>query len=151
MDRDTVKRILTLEQRFDRLNLPEVGSQPVWLTEPYTHTDFDGDSFSDVGAHTKIENTGWSTTIPANAKALVIRVNARDSGSAAATSLYFALYSTATATNPTLACFVGGHTNDAIVEVQGIVPCTSGDVWYRVEASGATTLDVWLKVVGYWL
>ena len=151
MDPELVRKIQELGQRIDALTLPEVGAQPVWLDEPWTNTDFDGDSFSDVGAHTKIENTSWSTTIPSNAKALVIRAVARDSGSAATLDNEVRLYSTDTATNPAHSVRPAGITNDAITENQGIVPCTDGDIWYQIDASGANTMDVWLQLVGYWL
>jgi len=151
MERDTVKRIHELERWQEGLALPEIGPQPVWLAEPYTNTTFDGDSFSDVGAHTKIENTSWSTAVPANAKAIAIEATVRDSGSAADPAVWFGLYSTATATNPALTAYCSGLANDAFTAAAGIVPCTNGDVWYKCGASGATTLDVWLRVVGYWL
>lgn len=150
MNQDIIRKLLELERRLDGLNLPEKGWVPHFLTEPYTNTTFDGDSFSSVAAHTKIENTSWSTTVPADAKALIIRAIARDSGSAANLSARFELYSTSTATNPAIAVRPAGVTNDAILEVQGIVPCTDGDIWYECGASGASTLDVWLQCVGYW-
>ena len=151
MDLELVKKIQELEQRLDRLTLPEIGSQPVWLAEPYTNASFNGDSFSSVGAHTKIENTSWSTTIPTNAKALIIRASAQDSASDGATGYYFAIYSTSTATNPALVVRPSGITNDTRTENNGVVPCTDGDIWYQCSASGASTLDVWLFVVGYYL
>ena len=145
-----VRQIEQLKKRIDDLARPEMGWTPHFLDEPYTNTDFDGDSFSSVGAHTKIENSDWSTTVPTDAKALIIRMIARDSGSAASTALYFSIYATSTATNPAAAVRPAGITNDAVAEIQGIVPCTDGDVWYRCSASGANTMDVWLTVVGYW-
>lgn len=151
MERDIAQRLQEIERRLDGLNLPEVGSQPVWLAEPYTNADFNGDSFSTVGAHTKIENTSWGTTIPTNAVALEIMIACRDSGSAANLALFFDLFSTAATTNPTLICYCGGLTNDAFAGVSGKVPCTDGDVWYRCTASGANTLDVWLWCMGYWV
>jgi len=51
------------------------------LVTPLTNASFNGDSFSDVGSNTKIENTSWSTVIPAEAKALLLRVECNDSGS----------------------------------------------------------------------
>ena len=149
-DAELIKRIAALERRLDLLALPEKGWTPHFLTEPYTNTDFDGDSFSDVGALTKIENTSWSTTVPADAKALIITGAARDSGSAAATALYFRIYSTSTATNPAMVIRPAGITNDAWASGEAVVPCTDGDIWYQVNASGASTMDVYLYVVGYW-
>ena len=150
LEDELVRRIVELERQLDNLVKPERGWTPHFLTEPYTNTTFDGDSFSDVAALTKIENTSWSTTIPATAKALMIRAAARDSGSAGATDLNFALYSTAAATNAALVVWPAGITNDAITENDGIVPATDGDIWYTCNASGASTLDVWLYCVGYW-
>ena len=151
MERDIAQRLLKLERWQEGLNLPEMGDgQPVFLDEPYTNTTFDGDSFSTVGAHTKIENTSWSTAIPSNAKALAVVIQARDSGSAAA-SAWFSCYSTATATNPALLLYLYGAPNDAVWAGAGLVPCTDGDIWYRCTATAADRLDVWLYVVGYWL
>jgi len=151
MSSELVKRILGLERRLDRLKLPELGPQPVFLDDPYTNADFDGDSFSDVAVHTKIENTSWSTTVPATAKALIIRADVRDSGSGATTGLYFRIYSTSTSTYPAMILRPSGKANDTYVSNSGVVPCTDGDIWYRVNASGANTMDVFLYVVGYWV
>jgi len=150
MDAETVRRISQLERRLDNLAQHERGWQPHFLTTPYTNAAFDGDSFSDVAANTKIENTSWSTTIPATAKALLIRCQCRDSGSAATTGLYVVLYGAAAATVPSLGVWPSGKTNDDYDETTAIVPCTDGDIWYQVNASGATTMDIWLWCFGWW-
>jgi len=147
---ELIAKIAALEKRLDDLVKPEKGWTPHFLEEPLTNADFNGDSFSDVGVHTKIENTSWSTAIPADAKALIIGGLARDSGSAASLDLYFLLYSSATATAYALSIRPAGITNDAIISNSGVVPCTDGDIWYRVNASGASTMDVWLRCMGYW-
>jgi len=149
-DPQLVKLLNDVMRRLDNLAQPEIGWTPHFLPEPYTNTTFDGDSFSTVAAHTKIENTSWSTTVPATAKALIIRMVARDSGSAADLGVRFELYSTSTATSPAAAVRPAGTTNDALTEIQAVIPCTDGDVWYECGASGASTLDVWLLCIGYW-
>ena len=148
---EIVGRLNAAERRLDDQLEPEQGWIPVFLDEPYTNTDFDGDSFSDVTTHTKIENTSWSTTIPSDAKALAMTITARDSGSAGTTALLVNLFSTASATEPALTLMVAGITNDAYSSVAGVVPCTDGDIWYRTNASGTNTLDIWLRVTGYWI
>lgn len=120
------------------------------ITEPLTNTAFDGDSFSTVATHTKIENTSWSIAIPSGAVALSVRASVRDSASLA-NVCGFALFSTSTATHTPLYAYPSGKANDAWAENNGIVPCTSGDIWYECTASGTDTLDVWLLVTGYWL
>jgi hypothetical protein len=121
------------------------------LTTPITHTSFDGDSFSDVSTSTKIENTSWSTTIPSDAKALLMRVYARDSASESTNGLYFLI-------GPSATYYYSGGVhlqnvaNDQFaVEAGQVVPCTNGDIWYQCDASGTGTLDVWLEAWGYWI
>jgi len=147
---ELIAKIAALEKRLDDLVKPEKGWTPHFLTEPLTNTDFDGDSFSDVAALTKIENTSWSTTIPADAKALLIRILCRDSGSAATTNLYVSLFGAAAAVYPSLAARPSSLTNNDYAEASGIVPCTDGDIWYTINASAASTMDVWLQCFGWW-
>ena len=151
MDQSVAKKLLELERRLDRLAWPELGPQVVYLATPYTNANFNGDSFSDVAANTKIENTDWSTTIPTTAKALLLRCAVRDSGSAGETTCQLQLYSAAAAATASAVVPVAGVANDAFHEAQVIVPCTDGDIWYQIAASGANTFDVWLWLIGYWV
>ena len=116
-----------------------------------TNSDFNGDSFSDVASNTKIENTSWSTAIPAEARALLIYGYARDSASASTSGLYFALYPTSTATQAAINWTIGGKPNDDWEAHTAVMPCTDGDIWYKVEASGTNTLDVYLYCWGYFI
>jgi hypothetical protein len=118
------------------------------LSTPLTHTSFDGDSFSDVGTSTIIQNTSWSSTIPADAKALLIEIVAVDSGSWGTAGLFFAVGPTATYWYQVVARPAGGS-----VAASALAPvtCTNGDIYYRVDASGTDTLDVTLRCWGYWI
>ena len=149
MSLDLIRRLTRLEKRVDDFPRPEICT-PYFLTTPYTITDFDGDSFSTVAVATKIENTSWSTTIPADAKALLIRCQARDSGSAATAPCLFALYP-ASAGSSALEVDLDGVPNDSVNNETAVVPCTNGDIWYKCTASGADTMDVWLWCFGYWI
>ena len=140
-----------MEKRVDDLAQPEIGWSPVFMTTPYTNTTFDGDSFSDVASNTKIENTSWSTTIPSDAKALLITAMARDSDSAGTNGLYVFLYGAAAAATPSMRLYLNGIPNNQNAAETAVVPCTDGDIWYRVNASGAGTLDIWLVCFGYWI
>jgi hypothetical protein len=151
MSLDLIRRLVRLEKRVDNLARPEIGPTPVFVPTAYTNTDFDGDSFSDVVAHTKIENTSWSTTIPSDAKGILIRIQAADSGSAGTTGLNFRIYSTSGAGLASARVDLDGVPNDSLVNQTVVVPCTDGDIWYRCDASGVDTLDVWLRVFGYWV
>ena len=145
-----VRKLAMLERRLDNLAQPEKGWVPHFLTTPYTNTTFDGDSFSDVAANTKIENTDWSTTIPATAKALLIYVACRDSGSAATADLNVRLFGAAAAAYASLEARPSGRANDDFDVVAGTVPCTDGDIWYRINASGVNTMDVYMRCFGWW-
>lgn len=118
------------------------------LTTPLTHTSFNGDSFSDVGTATKIENTGWSSAIPSNAQALLIQAITRDSGTWGTNGLYFAVGPSSSQANALVSRPAGG---DVWVEAQGVVPCVDGDIYYEVEASGTSTLECYLFCWGYWI
>ena len=149
LDQELIRRIALLEKQLDDLVKPEVGWTPTFLTTPYTITDFDGDSFSTVAVNTKIENSDWSTTIPTTAKALIIRLEAADSGSAA-NNCWFGLYPTAAGATLAMRAIPYGKPNDARAAAHAVVPCTDGDIWYQCLASGAGTLDVWMWCWGYW-
>ncbi len=132
-----------------RKNEAHTGCVFIPLPIPYTHDSFNGDSFSDVGTFTKIENTSWSTVIPSDARALLIRLLCRDSGSAATSGLYVIL--SGDGTNGAFAVRPSGKANDDYADGTADVPCTNGDIWYRVEASGTNTMDIWLYCFGYWI
>lgn len=120
-------------------------------TTPRTNTDFDGDSFSTTGTHTKIENTGWvnSPGVPSDAKAINLRIRVRDSATVNSdTTLYFAIHATSTGNSVAVARPIGG---DFFTDFVAAVPCTDGDIWYTCNASGTNTMDVWLEVTGYWI
>ena len=118
------------------------------LRVPLTHTSFDGESFSDTGA-TKIENSSWSDTIPADAVALLIQIRANDSAEAVTADLHFSVGPSATYYYALVARPIGG--TDVYTQTTGPCPCTNGDIWYAVNASGAGTLDCVLRVWGWWI
>jgi hypothetical protein len=133
------------------LNADTIAERLYLLAAPLTNTDFDGDSFSTVGASTAIKRTDWSSPLPASAKALIIEILCNDSGSGAAacsfsvgpSSTYYYM----------LTAHGAGTVNDATFSAQGIVRCedNDADIYYRCTATGSTTLDVTLRVWGYWL
>jgi hypothetical protein len=134
--------------RLETLEVPRYDFYP--LIAPYTNTSFDGDSFSTVAANTLIDNAGWSTTIPADAVALNIKIAAKDSGSAAAANCWFGLYPASAAATTAAILYLGGLADDQTFSHTSVVPCTNGDIWYRCTASDVNTLDVWLWCFGYW-
>ena len=125
--------------------------RPVFLTSPLTSTSFDGDSFSTM-ANAAVIDLSTAFSAPAGIKAALVNLQARDSGSAgSATDLYVALGPSATTTYA-LGVHLQGVVNDAYGADTGIVPCdANGDVYYKITASGPGAMDVWIRILGYWL
>ena len=123
--------------------------RPVFLTTPKTSTSWDGDAYSTT-AKTKID---LSTVfgVPANVKAVLVRLTARDSGSSAG-YCQLGLSPNSTADSVAVQAYLQGVANDVYVSANGIVPCDSGgDVYYQITASGTGTLDAFIEIWGYWL
>ena len=119
------------------------------LTTPLTSADWDGDSYSTT-AKTLIDLSSVFG-VPANVKAVLVRISARDSGSS--TGYHQLILSpNDTANSASIQAYLQGVTNDVIVNEIGIVPCNAdGDVYYQISASGTNTLDAWIEIWGYWL
>ncbi len=118
------------------------------LATALTSTSFNGNSFSDT-AKTKIDLSAVFGA-PAGIKAVAMYVECRDSGSAAG-DCFVAL-------GPTNTAYAGvvvspaGKANDMPARDFVIVSCDSnGDIYYQIEATGASTFDLWLRVWGYFI
>ena len=134
--------------KLDGLDSTAFG-RPVFLTTPLTSTSWDGDSFSTT-AKTKIDLSAVFG-VPAGAKAIFVRLAARDSGSSAG-YCQFSLSPNAIANSVAVQAYLQGIQNDVYVSVNGIVPCdANGDVYYQIVASGTGTLDAVIEIWGYWI
>lgn len=142
---DLAKRIATwMQARFNHyVSLDE----STYLTS----TSWDGDSFGPAVAKTKIDLSAVFG-VPANVKAVDVEVWVRDSGSAGVSSFIGIILSPGDTASVGKTCQCNGVTNDAIVRHHLKVPCNSdGDIYYQITASGASTLDIWIQIWGYWL
>jgi len=139
-----------IKSLLKRVSHLEARRIPTWvyLAAPLTSTSFDGDSFSTT-AKTGLDLSA-AFGAPAGIKAVLFHIELRDSGSAAATTTCWALFSPDNTAGTGVIVRIAGVTNDAIQSAEIIVPCNiNGDVYYQIDASGATTLDIWLKIWGY--
>jgi hypothetical protein len=142
--------------QFDRPNWNELRNRVLEWTRPgnfrrtaLTSTAWDGDARSTT-AKTVIDLSAVFG-VPAGVKAVLARMIARDSGSAASLSLYFALSPNDIAASHVAAVRPAGITNDAVTEITAIIPCDeNGDIYYQIGASGAGTMDCWLEIWGWW-
>ena len=136
--------INNLTKRISRLEVQGYG-QFIPLTTELTSTSFDGDSFSNVGA--TVLDLSAVFGVPAGIKAALVQVIARDSAAWGTDGLYVAVGANATAEWPLTIRPAGG---DVWLEGLGIVPCTTtGDFSYTISASGANTMEVYIRIWGY--
>lgn len=126
--------------------LSDQGYSPwVMLNDPMTSTSWDGDSYSTT-AKTKIDLSAVFGA-PAGIKAAIFKVCVRDAGSSG--GQYYLVLSP-NAVNYSGFVIEAGKTNDEQVWGCYVVPCEGGgDIYYQVNASGSSTMDIWLEIWGY--
>lgn len=125
-------------------------NETIWLTTALTDTDFDGDAFSDSEAD--IDLSAFGNGCPPKIRAVHIWCQVRDTGSAAIFSrIEFGVGGVALATETRyLTVDLQGVTDDKTRSGNGQITCDSnGDVRYKIVASGANTLYVWINILGY--
>lgn len=147
---DLIREIQSLERRLKRLEAGEFATgEWTYLQTPLTSTSWDGDAYSTT-ATTKIDLSAVFG-VPAGVRAILVRVVIRDSGSAgAASELLFGLGPN-NGIGLTGYVRVDGAGNDLYRESTMVIPCnTDGDVYYAVTASGAATMDVIIRIWGYY-
>ena len=143
---DYMLRITHLEKKVRKL---QVQDRPtiVWLTSPLTSTSWDGDAYSTT-AKTVIDLSSVFS-VPANVKAVMVRLFIRDSGSAAAANNWMILSPNATA-DEGMGVLIAGVANDEWRENSFWVTCDSnGDIYYQITASVASAMDVYLQIWAY--
>lgn len=125
-----------------------VGGMYVPLTTRLTSTDWDGDSKS-TAAKAALDLSAVFGAPPL-IKAAQFTVYCRDSGSAGGVAEVILAPVNDAGVGLYVAC--SGLANDSLARGSVIVPCdASGDVYVQLVATGATTLDVWLEIWGYWI
>ena len=119
---------------------------PEFLRVALTSTSWDGAAYSTTSATLIDLNSVFG--VPRGVKAVLAGIAIRDSGSL--TSRVYAQLGPANG-QWALAPETSGLPIDSIRELLGIVPCDSdGNIYYSVTASGVGTMDIWIKIWGYW-
>lgn len=127
-------------------------NETIYLEVPITSTSFDGDGFSTSEAD--IDLSAFGNGCPPKIKAVFILVRIRDSASVTPSICYILCGTGGIAldrdTNAALHVEVSAIANDYSRAGAAMIPCDSaGDIRYKIVASGANTLDVWLRITGY--
>lgn len=151
-DEKMMQKLRRLEREVERLQRWESGKF-IALTTPLTSTDWDGDARSTT-AKTKIDLSAVFG-VPAGVKAVLLECAINDSGSLAY-STYGGAWIIFSGDNIDAWSGQGinieKEPNDAHRNAHMIVACNAdGDIYYRINASGTGTMDVILKIWGYWL
>ena len=118
-----------------------------WLGTPLTSTAWDGDARSTTTA-TKIDMSSVFSGYPTDAvKAVMVRLACRDSATLGTTGLNINVGPSATYYYNVSTIAIGG---DVVSSQTAWCSCdANGDIYFRVVASGSSTLDAWLEVWGY--
>lgn len=115
--------------------------------DPLTNAAWEAAAFSNGATGT----INWNALfgVPLKARAVFLWVAARDSASAGG-SYAFNLRARATTSDPSLTCRCPRAVNDEPAHQHGWVPiAAAGTSYYNITASGANTMDVWVRVVAY--
>jgi hypothetical protein len=126
----------------------------VSLQSPCVSTIFvDSAHWSDVGTSTEWDlYTDMSPAIPKSAQAVLLQMVVKDSAAVLTDGLYFAVGPTATYWYHAAARPPGV----VWTELTCPVPCSLDGsdhptLWYRINASGASTMQIVAMVLGYWI
>lgn len=131
-------------------NFVRRGNEVIYLAVPLIDASWDGDGKSD-GDSGIIDLSAFGNGCPPKIKAVLVSICYRDADSAN-TDTYLGLCSAAQGSvlEMSIAVFVFTVTNDTLKNGGSWSPCDSnGDIYVRIEASGAGTGDVWIFVHGY--
>jgi hypothetical protein len=143
-----VQKLVELERKVNRSEVIELGAQYVPLAVPFTSTTFDGDAYGDVAASTEID-LSVIFGAPDKLKAVELFMLANDSAAWGTGGLYFACGPSSSYWYHADVRPCGGDVSASAVAA---VPCdANGNIWYRINASGVGTLDLTLRVNGYWI
>lgn len=120
------------------------------LLAPLVSTSWDGDSYSST-AKTLIDLSEVFAGVPDWIRAVLMEVSIRDSGSSGAGDYYLVMGPTNTAAEG-MWFDCNGIADDEWERGMLIVPCDEdGNVYYEVNTSGALTMEVYLRVWGWWI
>ena len=123
--------------------------KPVFCNPPLTKTGYwRGEARSSSGP--TVIDLSETHGVPEGVKAVALRLVCRDSATFGTNNnMYVALGPTSSYYYAISAYPIGG---DFQASSAGITPCdSSGNIYYRIQASGTETMDVWIEVWAYWL
>jgi len=135
---------------FRKLVADDLPERWYYFTTPMTSTAWDGGDAFSTTAKTLIDLSAVFG-VPAGVKAVLIKSQVADSGSASGIA-YLNLSPNNTAGTAPHANKVSGMANSYTNHVSAIVPCNAnGDIYYQIGATGSGTMSVLLEIWGYYI
>ena len=137
----------TLKDLAKRVSRLETQGQPTWvyLATPLTSASFDGDAFSTTAA--TVIDLSAVFSVPANVKAVLVRLEANDDVAHGTAGNYLSVGPSAAVFYELTCHVIGGDVKNSVTSP---VACdANGDIYYRIVASGAGTLDAKIEIFGY--
>lgn len=119
------------------------------LTTPLTSTSWDGDSKSTEVTSTLLDMSSVFTGYPTSGvQAVLLWVQVMDSATWGTDDLWIDFGPSGTYWYAGgVSAFGGDVRNQGML----IIPTdANGDIYYRINASGASSMDIWIRVWGYW-
>lgn len=117
---------------------------------PVAVTGFGGDSYS-TAAKAFMDMSSLTGLTTSYVKHWHLQVYVRDSGSDSTSARGICLWNSSTA-DVGIFSMCTGVLNDAIQRYSVIVPAdANGDIYIQKYASGSSTLDIWIQVIGYFI
>jgi len=118
------------------------------LTTPLTSTAWDGDAYSTIGTSTLLDLSAVFG-VPAGVKAVLLYTAIKDSAAINTGTWFFQAGPSSTWWNQSVVRCYGG---DLWHDRTEVVSCdANGDFYYRIGASGASTMGIYLRIWGYWV
>jgi hypothetical protein len=124
-------------------NYVKIPGEVIWFEAGINSAHFYAAGFSDYSAYVLNIEIDSNLKIPHNARSLIMRFQANDSGSAG-TQVFVTMGSAATA----YAMYFGGTVNDFAVEHYVQTACANGQMVSNANASGTATLDIYIQYHG---
>ena len=128
-------------------NYSRPSGEVIWCEKAFASNKFNANGFSDIAGETLNLEADTNGKFPKGAKAVSFACEIKDSASATTDSYFYMKANSTSGVAAWVSC--AGLANDKFARETGTTPCgDEGDFFYRVEATGSATTDIYLNYTG---
>ena len=128
-------------------NYSRPSGEVIWCEKAFASNKFNANGFSDIAGETLNLEVDTNGKFPKGAKAVSFACEIRDSASATTDSYFYMKANSTSNVAQWVSCW--GLANDKFGRTAGTFPCgDEGDFFYKVEASGSATTDIYVNYTG---